>query len=144
MPKPEELRGKKYCKLGYTFNHSITNCVQLRDWIQDLIVKGKLLLKKPQANMMIDTDPFPEALINMINLNWAENGKGKATWEVKAEGRQVDRPTQGTIKLPEKPKAVIVKGLVLCNKCQCECELEVPASGVIIDQNLIRRRKKEE
>ncbi|KAM2180149.1 hypothetical protein ACFX1R_035040 [Malus domestica] len=46
MPKPEELRGKKYCKLHYTFNHSIANCVQFRDWIQDLIVKGKLLLDK--------------------------------------------------------------------------------------------------
>ncbi|KAM2147818.1 hypothetical protein ACFX1Q_004520 [Malus domestica] len=31
MPKPEELRGKKYCKLHYTFNHSITNYVQFRD-----------------------------------------------------------------------------------------------------------------
>ncbi|KAM2039086.1 hypothetical protein ACFX1T_012568 [Malus domestica] len=47
IPKPEELRGKKYCKLHYTFNHSITNCVQFRDWIQDLIIKGKLLLEKP-------------------------------------------------------------------------------------------------
>ncbi|CAN6723761.1 unnamed protein product [Malus baccata var. baccata] len=27
MPKPEDLRGKKYCKLHYTFNYSITNCV---------------------------------------------------------------------------------------------------------------------
>ncbi|KAM1882244.1 hypothetical protein ACFX13_003759 [Malus domestica] len=61
MPKPEELRGKKYCKVHYTFNHSITNCVQFRDWIQDLIVKGKLLLDKPQASMMVDTNPFPEA-----------------------------------------------------------------------------------
>ncbi|XP_070668774.1 uncharacterized protein [Malus domestica] len=31
LPKPEELRGKKYCKLHYTFNHSITNCVQFKD-----------------------------------------------------------------------------------------------------------------
>ncbi|CAN6696988.1 unnamed protein product [Malus baccata var. baccata] len=68
MPKPEELRGKKYCKLHYTFNHSITNCVQFRDWIQDLIVKGKLLLDKPQASMMVDTNPFPEAPINTIHL----------------------------------------------------------------------------
>ncbi|CAN6700445.1 unnamed protein product [Malus baccata var. baccata] len=68
MPKPEELRGKKYCKLHYTFNHSITNCVQFRDWIQDLIVKGKLLLDKPQASMMVDTNPFPEAPINAIHL----------------------------------------------------------------------------
>ncbi|CAN6712993.1 unnamed protein product [Malus baccata var. baccata] len=68
MPKPEELRGKKYCKLHYTFNHSITNCVQFRDWVQDLIVKGKLLLDKPQASMMVDTNPFPEAPINAIHL----------------------------------------------------------------------------
>ena len=27
LPKPDELRGKKYCKLHYTFKHSITNCV---------------------------------------------------------------------------------------------------------------------
>ncbi|KAM1325611.1 hypothetical protein ACFX2H_046291 [Malus domestica] len=85
MPKPEELRGKKYCKLHYTFNHSITNCVQFRDWIQDLIVKGKLLLKKPQTNMMINIDHFPKTPINMINLGWAEKGKAKVTWEVKGE-----------------------------------------------------------
>ncbi|XP_068336662.1 uncharacterized protein [Pyrus communis] len=47
LPKPDELRGKKYCKLHCTFNHSITNCVQFRDWIQDLIIKGKFLLEKP-------------------------------------------------------------------------------------------------
>ncbi|KAM2085549.1 hypothetical protein ACFX1R_023211 [Malus domestica] len=41
MPKPEELRGKKYCKL---------------------------LLDKPQASMMVDTNPFPEAPINAIRL----------------------------------------------------------------------------
>ncbi|CAN6687240.1 unnamed protein product [Malus baccata var. baccata] len=74
MPKPEELRGKKYCKLHYTFNHSIVNCVQFRDWVQDLIVKGKLLLDSPQASMMVDTNPFPEAPINMINLILKEPG----------------------------------------------------------------------
>nr|XP_017184891.2 uncharacterized protein LOC108172159 [Malus domestica] len=74
MPKPEELRGKKYCKLHYTFNHSIVNCVQFRDWVQDLIVKGKLLLDSPQASMMVDTNPFPEAPINMINLIFKEPG----------------------------------------------------------------------
>ncbi|KAB2620592.1 receptor-like protein 12 [Pyrus ussuriensis x Pyrus communis] len=95
-----------------------------KDWIQDLIVKGKLLLEKPQANIIVDTDHFPE--INMINLTWAEKWKGKATWEVKAERRQVNRPTKRAI-----------------NKCQCECELEVPAARAIIDQELIRRREKE-
>ncbi|CAN6713704.1 unnamed protein product [Malus baccata var. baccata] len=74
MPKPEELRGKKYCKLHYTFNHFIVNCVQFRDWVQDLIVKGKLLLDSPQASMMVDTNPFPEAHINMISLILKEPG----------------------------------------------------------------------
>ncbi|KAM1315999.1 hypothetical protein COP2_020020 [Malus domestica] len=31
MPKPEKLRGKKYCKLYYTFNHSITNCEEMSE-----------------------------------------------------------------------------------------------------------------
>ncbi|KAM2058090.1 hypothetical protein ACFX16_030707 [Malus domestica] len=74
MPKSEELRGKEYCKVHYTFNHSIVNCVQFRDWIQYLIVKGKLLLDSPQASMMVDTNPFPEAPINMINLILPEPG----------------------------------------------------------------------
>ncbi|KAM1777274.1 hypothetical protein ACFX11_043959 [Malus domestica] len=72
MSKLEELKGKKYCKLHYTFNHSIANCVQFRDWIQDLIMKGKLLLDKPQTIMMVDTNPFPNAPINTINLVWVE------------------------------------------------------------------------
>ncbi|KAM1175585.1 hypothetical protein ACFX19_028567 [Malus domestica] len=84
MPKPEELRGKKYCKLHYTFNHSITNCVQFRDWIQDLIVKGKLLLDKPQASMMVDTNPFPEASINTINLIWV--GKPRSSFVARKKG----------------------------------------------------------
>ncbi|KAM2230780.1 hypothetical protein ACFXTH_014954 [Malus domestica] len=103
-----------------------------------------MLLEKPQANMMVDTDPLLEVPINMINLTWAEKGKGQATWEVKAERRQVDSSIEGTIKLPEKPKATIVKRLVLCSKCQCECELEVTSLGVIIDQEFIRRNEKEE
>ncbi|CAN6710577.1 unnamed protein product [Malus baccata var. baccata] len=84
MPKPEKLRGKKYCKLHYTFNHSIANCVQFRDWIQDLIVKGKLFLDKPQAGMIIDTNPFPEAPINMVNLIWVE--KPGSSFVAKEEG----------------------------------------------------------
>ncbi|KAM1315719.1 hypothetical protein ACFX2F_019451 [Malus domestica] len=47
---------------------------RFRDWIQDLIVKGKLLLDSPQASMMVDTNPFPEAPINMINLILPEPG----------------------------------------------------------------------
>ena len=55
--------------------------------MQDLIVKGKLLLEKPQANMMINTDPFPEAPINMIDLMWADIKERGTTWEIKVESK---------------------------------------------------------
>ena len=106
LPKPDELRGKKYCKLHYTFNHSITNCVQFRDWIQDLIVKGKLLLEKPQANMMIDTDPFPEAPINMVQFKVGRyKGKGNHLGEKSRIKVQEETP-----RLPEKSKSNFNKG----------------------------------
>ncbi|KAM0982172.1 hypothetical protein ACFX2A_015429 [Malus domestica] len=62
---------------------------RFRDWIQDLIVKGKLLLDKPQASMMVDTNPFPEAPINRINLIWVgKTGSSVVTTEEK-NGSQV-------------------------------------------------------
>ncbi|KAM2605171.1 hypothetical protein TB2_033998 [Malus domestica] len=33
--------------------------------------------------------------------------------------------------------------MVLCSKCQCECELEIPPAGVLIDYELIRRKEEE-
>ena len=38
----------------------------------------------------------------------------------------------------------MIRGVVICNKCQCECELVVLASGIIIDQELVRRKEIEE
>lgn len=46
--------------------------------------------------------------------------------------------------MPDRPQATVVKGVVLCSKCQCECELEVPASSTIIDQELVRIKEIEE
>lgn len=67
--------------------------------------------------MMIDTDPFPKATINMINLNWVEKGKAKTTWEVKGERKQAARPTERVRGLRDRPIAAIVKGVVECIKC---------------------------
>ncbi|KAM1786583.1 hypothetical protein ACFX12_039341 [Malus domestica] len=78
---------------------------------------GEAVMDKP-------TDPFSRALINMINMAWAEKGKEKFTRE--EERRLVDKPTKGVVNLPEYPRAAIIKGMVLCSKCQCECELEIP------------------
>lgn len=46
--------------------------------------------------------------------------------------------------MPERPPATVIKGVVLCSKCQCEYELEVSTSGTIIDQELVRRKEIEE
>lgn len=83
--------------------------------------------------MTIDTDPFPKAPINMINLNWVEKGKGMATWEKKGERRQAVRPSEYVKRLPDRSQATVIKTMVICSKCYCECQLEVPALGVIID-----------
>ncbi|KAM1080351.1 hypothetical protein ACFX1Q_015798 [Malus domestica] len=33
--------------------------------------------------------------------------------------------------------------MVMCSKCQCECELEIPSAGVLIDHELVRRKEED-
>ncbi|KAM1759286.1 hypothetical protein ACFX11_008299 [Malus domestica] len=89
-----------------------------------------------------NTDPFSEALVNMISMAWAEKGKEKVTNE-EEEGRLADKSTGRVVKPPEYPKATIIKGMVLCSRCQCECELEIPPAGVLIDHELIKMKEEE-
>ncbi|CAN6718184.1 unnamed protein product [Malus baccata var. baccata] len=74
----EEQQVKHTSKVPHFYkNKAVIHRVEVgetRDWVQDLIVKGKLLLDSPQASMMVDTNPFPEAPINMINLILKEPG----------------------------------------------------------------------
>ncbi|KAM2945414.1 hypothetical protein COP2_028334 [Malus domestica] len=74
-------------------------------------------------------------------MAWAENGKEKVTRE--EEKILVDKPTKRVINLPEYPRAAIIKGMVLCSKCQCECELEIPPARALMDHELIRRNEEE-
>lgn len=48
----------------------------------------------------------------------------------------------GSERLPNRPKAVGIKGVVICSKYQCECELEIPAPGAIIDHELVKNDHK--
>ncbi|KAM1800758.1 hypothetical protein ACFX11_032438 [Malus domestica] len=86
--------------------------------------------------------PFTEAPVNMINMTWAEKGKERITREPEDE-RLAEKPTGGVIKSPKYPKAAIIKGMVMCSKCQCECELEIPPAGILIDHELIRRKEED-
>ncbi|KAM1974781.1 hypothetical protein ACFX15_039633 [Malus domestica] len=86
--------------------------------------------------------PFTEAPVNMINMTWVEKGKERITREPEEEGL-AEKPTGGVIKALGYPKAAIIKGMVMCSKCQCECELEIPPAGVLIDHELIRRKEED-
>ncbi|KAM1117766.1 hypothetical protein ACFX1X_008249 [Malus domestica] len=90
--------------------------------------KERERLKTSQSEeAMVDkhTDPFSEAPVNMISMAWVEKGKEKVAREIE-EGRLADKSTKEVIRYPEHPKAAIIKWMVLCSKCQCECELEIP------------------
>ncbi|KAM2704644.1 hypothetical protein EV1_033951 [Malus domestica] len=107
--------------------------------------EGKRLKTSQPEKLVVDKPavPFSEAPINMNSMAWAEKGKEKITREVE-EGRLAKKPTGRVIKSPEYPKAAIIKGMVMCSKCQCECELEIPPAGILIDHELIRRKEEDE
>ncbi|CAL9004882.1 unnamed protein product [Prunus brigantina] len=119
-----------FCKWHNSFSHAINNCVQVRDVIQDLIVEGKILVNKPTI-MRVDNEPFPA---HMIGINWPERrNKRKIVVDVGEEGAR-----KVTIAAHEKLKATITAGIVMCSRCKRECELEIPAIGTKIDEQLVQ------
>ncbi|CAL9018937.1 unnamed protein product, partial [Prunus brigantina] len=100
IPKPEELKGKKFCKYHSSWSHNTNNCVVLRDVIQKLIDEKKLQFPE-KAAMQVDSKPFPPPIINMVNA------------QLRAEYREGRRPAKGKEPLAE-PKPV------LCSRCKYE------------------------
>ncbi|CAL8117903.1 unnamed protein product [Prunus armeniaca] len=99
MPKPEELKGRQ-------------------DVIQEGIIAGRLkLAEKPPS---VTTDPFPPPQVNMVNLNWPEQKRGRPAIEASSSRSRI--VSKETI---ERPKATISAGVVLCSRCKCKAELEV-------------------
>ncbi|CAL2238117.1 unnamed protein product [Prunus armeniaca] len=118
MPKPEELKGRQYCRWHNSWNHFTNSCVVFRDVIQEGITAGRLkLAEKPPS---VTTDPFPPLQVNMVNLNWPERKKDRPAIEAgSSRSRIVSKETM------ERPKATISAGIVFCSRCKCEAELEV-------------------
>ncbi|CAL8167617.1 unnamed protein product [Prunus armeniaca] len=78
------------------------------------------MLKLAEKPPSVTTDPFPQPQVNMVNLNWPEEKRGKLTTEASSSrGRRVTREAN------QRPKATILAGVVLCSKCKCESELEL-------------------
>ncbi|KAI5351274.1 hypothetical protein L3X38_004165 [Prunus dulcis] len=126
FPKWEEMKRKIFYKWHNSFSHAINNCVQSRDIIQDLIIKGKIFLDKPTA-MRVDNEPFPA---HMVGVNLPErHNKRKIAVDIGEEGAR-----KVTLVALDRLKATITAGIVMCSKCKCECELEIPALGVKIDE----------
>ncbi|CAL2246492.1 unnamed protein product [Prunus armeniaca] len=100
ISKPEELKGKTFCKYHSSWSHNTNNCVVMRDVIQKLIDEKKLQLTE-KAAMQVDSKPFPLPVINMVNA------------QLRAEYREVRRPAKGKEPLA-KPE------LVPCSRCNSE------------------------
>ncbi|CAL2228502.1 unnamed protein product [Prunus armeniaca] len=111
----------------------MNNGVQFRDIIQDLIIEGKILLDKLTA-MRIDNEPFPA---HIVEVNWPERrNKRKINIDIGKKGTR-----KVTLKTPIRPKATIIAGIVMCSRCKCECDLEIPTDNVKINEQLVRHEK---
>ncbi|KAM1033241.1 hypothetical protein TB2_036257 [Malus domestica] len=141
IPKAEELKGKIYCKYHNSSKHTTNNCVVFRDNVQSWIDNGKL--RFPEKKMSVDTDPFPTATVNMVDVCLLKDkGKGKA--EVITNQRflnQNSRPRFTVDFRSNKPSTaltgpVIVKPMteystdeeggsaLLCSKCKANVSAE--------------------
>ncbi|CAL9021407.1 unnamed protein product, partial [Prunus brigantina] len=98
IPKPEELKGKTFCKYHSSWSHNTNNCVVLGNVIQKLIDEKKLQFPE-KAAMQVDSKPFPLPVINRVNA------------QLRAEYREGRRSAKGKEPLA-KPKSV------LCSWCK--------------------------
>ncbi|KAM2131052.1 hypothetical protein ACFX1Q_012620 [Malus domestica] len=87
-PKADELKGKIYCKYHNSSKHTTNNWVVFRDNIQSWIDNGKL--KFPEKKMSVDTDPFPTATVNMVDVHLPRD-KGKGKTEVATPQRSLNQ-----------------------------------------------------
>ena len=66
----------------------------------------------PKAATLVDSDPFPQAEVNMVEVQWPNQGQGQQEDEKDPEEKKM-RPRE------EKASTVI-----LCRRCKRECNLE--------------------
>lgn len=127
LPKAEDVRGKTFCKYHNSWKHTTNNCVIFRDMIQDLIDAGTLKFPEAKPAMKVDTNPFPEAQMNMVYVRFPKDGSGpkdstgpcKAADESQLSARSTaEGVTIGNVRL-DPPKIA-----VLCTRCQKEVLLD--------------------
>ncbi|CAL9006381.1 unnamed protein product [Prunus brigantina] len=118
MPKPEELKGEKYCRWHNSWNHSTNSCVVFGDVIREGITAGKVEASgeiSRRNNRSLSSTTSQHGQPKRPN----EKRTRPTTETSSSRGRMVSKETN------ERPKATISTGMVLRSKCKCEAELEV-------------------
>lgn len=83
--------------------------------LQTWFDQGKIAGQSEDKPLKIDTEPFAE--VNMVvEVNWPRKKtiKEKRKWILRSSSSE-----------PRRPKASIIKGVVLCSKYKVECDPEV-------------------
>ncbi|XP_062026471.1 uncharacterized protein LOC133742807 [Rosa rugosa] len=116
FPRPDQLKGKKYCKFHNLWNHNTVDCVKLKDQIQVWLNNGSLQVEAPTtAAALVDLNPFPDTGINMVDVNWTRQSRRKPTLDLNTKGGEEKYDEDET---PAKTKAKPVgqaSSVVLCS-----------------------------
>ena len=111
IPKADQLKGKKFCKFHNLWNHNTFECVKLKDQIQVWLNSGRIEMEiPPKAATLVNSDPFPQVEVNMVEVQWPNQGQ---------EGDEKEPEEKKT--KPREEKAFVV---ILCRRCKRECNLE--------------------
>ena len=90
--KPEDRKGKKYCRVHNSLTHSTNECKVFRQQLQQAIESEKLVFDTT-SKMKIDENPFPAAMADVVLLK----GKTKVLTSARAkESGSVDSRLQLT------------------------------------------------
>ncbi|KAM1588619.1 hypothetical protein ACFX10_027610 [Malus domestica] len=141
IPKAIELKGKIYCKYHNSSKHTTNNYVVFRDNVQSWIDNGKLRFM--EKKMSVDTDPFPTAIVNMVDARLPRD-KGKRKAEIattQCSLNQNSRPCFNADFRSNKPHTALIGptivkpmtdynidedsgSMILCRKCKANVNAE--------------------
>ena len=73
----DEIKGKKYCKWHYSWNHTTNNCTIFKNSIQKALEEGRVKLAK-KGDMTVDNNPFSLSInIVLVFISRKETKGGK-------------------------------------------------------------------
>ncbi|CAL9029762.1 unnamed protein product [Prunus brigantina] len=124
MPKPEELKGRQYCRWHNSWNHSTNSCVVFRDVIQEGITAGRLKLaeKSPackcEAELEVvlnrQSQPMPSVFDRIGTSSRDKTGQEKCPGPAQRQQKDDEEQPKKEISIKmlgnDKPLAAIIEG----------------------------------